>query len=213
MKIFAADGKLLRLLGTAADLFLLNLIFLLFSAPIFTAGASVTALNSVLMRRARGDDGKIFAGFWAAFRQNFGQATLLWLATLAACALLAVDIRALPQYFDGAAEAVLGLGLLAAALVFLLTESWLFFLQARYRNHLGGTVRNALAMAVANLPVTVTALAIGLLLPAATVLLPSAVSATLFLWLSFGFSLPAYLGALMLLPRMERTFEAAREKK
>ena len=47
--LFAPDSRFMRYLNRLADLMILNLLFLLTSIPIFTIGASLTALYSVFL--------------------------------------------------------------------------------------------------------------------------------------------------------------------
>jgi uncharacterized membrane protein YesL len=57
-----------------------NLCFVVFSLPAITVGASYTALYHVMLKTLRGD-GKInpFKQFWLGFKNNFLQATGVWL--------------------------------------------------------------------------------------------------------------------------------------
>lgn len=71
-----------------------NLMYVLFSMPVFTVGAAFTALYHVMLKILRGD-GTLnpFREFWHGFRSNFKQATLYWCALLVMLVLGYVDVR------------------------------------------------------------------------------------------------------------------------
>jgi len=60
--------------------------------PVFTMGASLTALSSTLMAISANEGGGVTGMFFRAFWREFKQATLVWLVMLAAGAVLAADI-------------------------------------------------------------------------------------------------------------------------
>ena len=63
----------MRYLNRFADLMILNLLFLLTSIPIFTIGASLTALYSVCFRLGTDREGSTFRDYFAAFKENFAR--------------------------------------------------------------------------------------------------------------------------------------------
>ena len=80
--LFAPDSRFMRYLNRFADLMILNLLFLLTSIPIFTIGASLTALYSVCFHLGTDREGSTFRDYFAAFKENFRQATALFLLLL-----------------------------------------------------------------------------------------------------------------------------------
>ncbi|WP_418789620.1 DUF624 domain-containing protein, partial [Niallia circulans] len=54
--LFQIDGLIGRKLARMVDIFLLNLIFILFSLPVVTIGASLTALYTVSFKIINGED-------------------------------------------------------------------------------------------------------------------------------------------------------------
>ena len=71
-----------------------NLMFILFSFPVVTAGAAYVALYHVMFKALRGD-GVInpFKQFWIGFKSNFKQATIAWICVLALLLLGFMDLR------------------------------------------------------------------------------------------------------------------------
>ena len=80
--LFTPNSRFMRYLNRLADLMILNLLFLLTSIPIFTIGASLTALYSVCFRLGTDREGSTFRDYFAAFKENFRQATSLFLLLL-----------------------------------------------------------------------------------------------------------------------------------
>ena len=66
MRLFDPEGPLMTALSKLADIIICNLMFVLFSVPIITFGASLTALYTCMLRLAgdeERDDGLIFRTF------------------------------------------------------------------------------------------------------------------------------------------------------
>ena len=92
MGIFSPDGALARLLNTLGNLIVLNILTIICCVPVFTAGAAMTALYTMVMRMARKEDGKIISEYFKAFKANFKQATILWLIFGGLIAFMTFDI-------------------------------------------------------------------------------------------------------------------------
>ena len=86
--IFDLDNPLMRFLSKVADLLALNLLFLLCSIPIFTIGASLTAMYYCFFKMKDQEEGYLAKRFFKSFKENFKQATLMWLIMLLLFALL-----------------------------------------------------------------------------------------------------------------------------
>ena len=99
-KIFSTDSKLFRGLEKAVNVVYLNVLWLIFSIPLITIGASTTAMFSVMMKMGRDREGYIFKDFWKSFKENFKQATIIWGILLFAGTLLVADM----YYFFTIAE-------------------------------------------------------------------------------------------------------------
>ena len=85
MKLFDVDGPLMAALNKLADLVFANLLFILFSLPVVTLGASLTALQTVVLRLplAAGMLAVPILAVHLSFFLNpdlFGGALFLWLA-------------------------------------------------------------------------------------------------------------------------------------
>ena len=196
MRIFDPNGPLMSALGKLSDIVICNILFCLFSLPVFTFGASLAALYScmqALVYEEDRNDGLVFREFWLAFRQNFKKATLLWLI----CLLILLFLGAyywIVQSLAGAYGKVYQITFYFLLLVFLFGFLYIFPLQARYENSVKNTLRNAWLLSVAALPWTVLCL---LLIAAAVyisfIMNPRTVDIFTYLWAVCGFGLIAYL--------------------
>ena len=79
MKFFNMDSPLMRFMTKVADLMILNFLFIVTSLPVVTMGAAWTALYYVTMKMVKDEEGAIVKAYFHSFRQNFRQATVLWL--------------------------------------------------------------------------------------------------------------------------------------
>lgn len=91
METFHPDSEFMQALGRIVDYVLLNLLCLVFSLPVVTAGAAMTAKYYVSMKIVRGEEPVLHRAFWKSFRDNFRQATMLWLIGLVMLLVLAWD--------------------------------------------------------------------------------------------------------------------------
>ncbi len=91
MKFFSYDSPFGQLLLKLCYSCYLNLIWFICCIPIFTIGASTTALYYTTLKVARGEDCSLVRTFFRSFRENFRQSTVLWLILLAAGLFLAGD--------------------------------------------------------------------------------------------------------------------------
>ena len=91
MGIFSYDSKFSQVLLRASQSCMLNAMWFACSLPVITIGASTTALYSVTLRIADDRDGELTKQFFRAFRDNFAQATRLWLIMLGAGIVLGTD--------------------------------------------------------------------------------------------------------------------------
>lgn len=197
MKLFDPNSPLMTALGKLADVVICNIMFCLFSIPVVTVGAALTALftcmQQLISEEETESDGLIFRTFWRAFRQNFKQATLLWLICLLAFAFLGIYYW-ITQSMTGTVGRVYQVTFYILALVFLFGFLYIFPLQARFRNKLRYTLRNAWLLSIAALPWTLLALLILIAAVYLTFFLnPGGGNMAVYLWAVCGFGIVAYL--------------------
>lgn len=201
--LFNLDNPVWNFMGKVADLVILNLLAIICSIPIFTIGASWTALYFVTIRMVRKEEGYVIKDFFRSFKENFKQATIIWLLVLVVAAVFVGDFliysmmpEKIPQVIM---IVVVVLGFLALG-----TVVYVFPLLARFENTTKNTVKNAFLLSIVNIPQTVTAIIL-LVIP---VVLAVFVLELFPIIIMVGVSLPAFLISLMLV-RIFRKLEPA----
>ncbi len=91
MKFFSYDSKFSQWMLRFCYCCWLNLLWAICSIPIVTIGAATTGLYYVMLKLARGEEGNVTKMFFRSFRENFKQATVLWLILLAVGLFLGAD--------------------------------------------------------------------------------------------------------------------------
>ena len=142
MKFFSVDSPLYRFLSKLLDVIRLNFLWILFSIPLVTIGASTVAALSVALKMADDEEGYIGRSFLKAFRENWKQGTVLWLITLVALYAIYLDF-----HFFEALEGNPMIFLLVGILSIVVVVSALLYaypLAARYENTLFRTIQNSI---------------------------------------------------------------------
>lgn len=190
-KMFNLDSPLMRMLSRLGDLIILNLLALVCALPVITLGASAAGLYTAMQKLVK-DEGRPVRDFFHGFRQNFKQATALWLILAASGALLVLGLLFYAN-MEGTLGRILFFVVVFLAILWSLASCWVFPLQARFYNTIGSTLRNALLCSVAYLWRSLV-MAVLQFLP----LFLALVSPYVFLligviWILIWFSLAAYL--------------------
>lgn len=142
MKFFSVDSPLYRFMMKFIDVLKLNFMWLLFSIPIVTVGASTVAAMSVALKMVDDEEGYIGRSFLKAFKENWKKGTALWLITLIASYAVYLDF----QLFEGVEDnpvLFLIIGMVSCFIV-ILALLYAYPLTARYENTLVKTIQNSL---------------------------------------------------------------------
>ena len=183
----------MRFLSRLFDLAVLNVITLLYMLPLVTAGAALTAMNYVLLHLHREEETYIFAMFRKSFRENFRQGIPEGLLVLAAAGITAVDLLALHGSESPAATMMMIVVTVIAVMIFV-TCVYMFALQSRYENTVGGTILNAVRLAIGNLP---RSFGIAVIWIVWIIILVYLHKAAPMFFLICGFTLPGYLCTIL----------------
>ncbi|MCL2666068.1 MAG: YesL family protein [Defluviitaleaceae bacterium] len=89
---FNIDGPFFRVGNIMADMLMLSLLWILFSLPVITMGASTAAVFYVVTRRIANREGYIAKDFWKSFKMNFKNATIIWVLTLLLALILIFNL-------------------------------------------------------------------------------------------------------------------------
>jgi uncharacterized membrane protein YesL len=191
----------MNFLNKVADIMILNLLFIIFSIPLFTMGASFTASYYMGYKMVKGEETYIVKGFWKAFKENFVQSTILWAIILLIAGVLVADYRMI--LYSGIEFARwMRIAILAVTVVLILGISFVFPMQARYANTVKNTFKNAFLMSLAHIPSAV-AICVIFVLPVVVYYFFPQLFAVLFL-LSFGL---IFMGQSFLLMKIFTKYE------
>lgn len=192
MKLFDLDSPIMRALSRMADLMLLNVITLICCIPIVTMGASFTALHYMALKLKRNEECYIVRGFFKSFKQNFKQATIIWLINLFALIILAGDFYIIYSMGDSFNK-VLQVIIIIVAIIVLFTSTFVYPVLAKFDNPVIRTIKNAFVISILQFPKTILMFILNLL-PWIIMLTVIQISP---LALVFGFSAPAYASAFL----------------
>ena len=156
---FNMDGPFVRFGNAIADIMILSVIWIIFSIPIFTAGAATTALFYVTTRRISDRQGYLFRDFYSSFKANFKKATILWILWLFLIGFIANNIRLLINYEFNPTMAAILLPIQIVIMVELVISSiYLYPITARFEMDIPQTIKTAFFMANWHLITTISAL-------------------------------------------------------
>ena len=149
MKFFSYESKFSQLLLKICYSCYLNLLWFVCSLPVVTIGAATTALYYTSLKVIRGEESSLTQQFFHSFRENFKQATVLWLIMAGIGLFLAGDGYILYhlRLSSSGALAVLWPVILAiviaAAIVWVIELLFLFPLIASVSNDNRSMLKNA----------------------------------------------------------------------
>lgn len=188
-RIFDVDNAVFRAIDTIGKIFILNLYWVICSLPIFTIGASTSALLYASMK-LHDREGYVTSNFFSSFKENFKQATEIWLIYLVIGILLGFDFMMGNQAKDTLGVCMQGAAMILA-IPYFLSLLYVFGVQSRFMNPVKDTIRYSFFMALRNMKCTIQMAILMILLVWAntTVLLVN------FLTLVYGFGLMGYFFA------------------
>lgn len=150
--IFSPDNPVFRFIIKIGYCWWLNILWLATSIPVITIGASTTALVYSTMKLHK-DEGYPTKNFFHSFKENFRQATIIWLIYLAAGALLMLGAvywnqsRISGHFF---AQAVIW----AMILLYVMSISYVFAIQSKFVNPISRTIIYSFLLPLRNLKET-----------------------------------------------------------
>ena len=187
---FTPDSKFMVFCTRLVELTKINLLWLLCSLPLFTAGAATTAMISCVYA-FRADESCGSKVFFGEFHRCFKKATALWLLILFFAAMLVLDYVIVAYMTFPGRMAVIGL-IFFLAFVLILVSGLIFPLLSQFPGTLKETVVNAVLLSLANLPKMLMVTAMNLLPVLLAVVLPQALLLLGFVWLVCGFALMSW---------------------
>ena len=193
--IFSLESPLMQGISKILDCIFLSILWVVFSIPIITFGASTSALYYTANKTIRNSRGYVWQQFWKGFKSSFKQSTILWLIVAVLLFLLYNDVQ-IVGIIGGDAAWVFGAKVffIVFAVVIVMVALYIFPYIARFSAPLKSVAKNCIFMMVRHLPWTLLAL----LITAATLLIMYILPIALFF-------MPT-LGALLATLIFERIF-------
>lgn len=149
MNIFSSNSVLGRALNLIADIVIVHFMWVIFSIPIFTIGASTTGLYYSLMKRQRRDEGYVYSNFIKGFKDSFKQSTIVWLILLAAGAIIVTDIR-IGMYAIGTIGNIMIFTSSILLIPYILICTYIFPVIAKFENSIIQNLKNSILLAIAH---------------------------------------------------------------
>lgn len=115
---FKYDNLFFTILGKVMDVLWVSLLWILFSIPVVTIGASSTALYYTVHKVVFNDESYIFRTFATSFKSNFKDSTIKWGIIAALIGFLSVDIMLVRSFAES--------GSIIAALIYPLIVVFIF---------------------------------------------------------------------------------------
>lgn len=160
--LFSSDNPVFGALDQIVDLAWVSILWLVFSIPLVTIGASTTALYYTVTKVVRHHRGYIWREFWGSFKSNFKQSTLIWILYLLVMIIFYVDIKVMGAMGNTAASAlqytfVVGMVMVTAVLFYALAYT------ARFVQDVKHILINSVLMSLRHLPKTLLLLLVAAL--------------------------------------------------
>lgn len=191
-KLFDLDSPIMSFFSKMADLIGLNILAFICCIPIVTAGASMTALHYVCLKLVRNEEGYIVKSFFKSFKQNFKQATIIWLIWLGVMLIFFGDLMIF-MYSGIEFPGWLRVVFLAVVLLSIFATMHVFPILSRFENTVGNTYKNSLLMGVLAFPKTILMMVAWVVPALLAVFIPPLTPIALCL----GISGPAFISALL----------------
>lgn len=193
------DGPFMNFLNKAADLVIINILYIVCCIPVFTIGAATTAMYYSVYKVIEDRGSSVVKGFFHSFCQNFKQGTIIWLVMMFFYGVVGVDFYFLYRP-DAESNSIMVALLVISAFVLLCVMEYVFPLLARFDNSIKNTLVNAVLLCIGNLPQTIAIFIFNVL--------PFVIVYTKFksVWyvVVLGFAVSAYANSVLLLKIFEK---------
>lgn len=149
--IFSTDSFLFDVLGRAISVLTVGFIWLIFCIPIITIGASTTALYTVLYKINDNKEGYLFKQFWTAFKNNFGQSTIVFFINTIVFVIIYLDFYVCVNFFENKYQTYFFVIFFIVSLMCFLNFNYHFPTIAKFENSIKKLYVNCFKMAFGNI--------------------------------------------------------------
>ena len=174
--LFKYDGFVVQTCNKIVDCICLSILWFLASLPVITVGAATTALYYGVNVGIRYDKGGIWRSYWRSFRENFRQATVLWLLLLVVYGLLGGSCySAYTLCLSGMLPREMFFFLLVVLALVMTWANMLFPYLAKFQNSTKMILKNCFGICLLNFPVALLQSVFFLLVIAGIAFFPMAI--------------------------------------
>ena len=160
----------------------------------------------VTIRIVRKEEGYVIRDFFRSFKENFKQATIIWLLVIVIAAIFAGDIAIYSMMPEQIPQFVM-IGVVVLAFLAVGTIVYVFPILSRFHNTTKNTIKNAFLLSIVNIPFTII-LIILMIVPYILAIFVIELAPIILL---MGLSLPAFFSS-MIFVRIFRKIEPVAEE-
>ena len=156
INLFDTDGLFYRIGMVLADIFLLSFLWIIFSIPLITIGASTTAAYYVCTKKAAGSDTYVLKGFLKSFKENFLVSTLAFLILVVVGVIIRLNFHALTQVDLGILHFPIRIALTIVLIQTTFVSMYVFPIISRFDMKPIGALKSALQLSNGHLFLTIS---------------------------------------------------------
>ena len=150
------DNPVMQFITKLVNAVYLNILWLLCCLPIFTIGASTTALFYVTLKMVKNEEGNITKAFFHSFKENLKQGTIIWLILLGLGIIFGIDGYVLYHMrFENAFWTICTALFIVAVIAYAIVLMYIFPLLARFNNTTLSMFKNSIMIGMRFLLCTV----------------------------------------------------------
>lgn len=179
---FSADGAFFTAVNKIIDTIFLSILWIIFCIPLFTIGASTSALYATANKVLRHDRSYIFRQFWDSFKSSFKQATGAWLFCVLVIFILVSDIRIINLLVPNMVGVVLKVFFAAMIFVIGMAMLYIFPYISRFTASWKSIMMNSFIIALRHIPWTLLVVVLTVAFALFAYLIPFAMLALPALW-------------------------------
>lgn len=152
--LFNLDSGVMGALSKLADVAIVSILWIVFSLPVVTIGASTTALYYTSVKVIRRGRNYVWRSFWQSFKDNFKDATIMWVFILVFSGLLGFNVW-LTMQMTGTFGAILRGVYLLMAVLLLIAGIYIFPVLSRFSMNKRSVIKMAFLLSIKHLPFTI----------------------------------------------------------
>lgn len=146
-QFFNPDSPIMQFITKITSSVYLNILWFICCLPVFTAGASTTALFYVTLKMAKNEEGNLTRAFFYSFKENFKQSTKIWLILLTLGIAMAFDGYVFYHMrFDNILWTIGTAIFLVALAAYAIVLMYIFPLLARFNNTTKAMFKNSIVI-------------------------------------------------------------------